>query len=403
MKERDIITFCNYFYYCTNIPLSYYSDSVQKLQLPTIPLNEDPFHKYYEMLISQSQMVTYVITKQFVCYGIVKNLSNASDCILIGPLSNITYSREMIKEFMEDVSIPSNNLSILTDLFHQFPLMSFDRFLHTLCFIHYSINKAHLSMEDIVDYKKRKLLFPVTEEYTTKIYHSKENQQVHSTYHFEKQYLSIIENGDIASLKKLLENPVSITPGVVADNNIRQVKNLYIATATLVTRAAIKGGMDMESAYHLSDTYIQQAERLHSLESIYSLQYQMVFDFTERVLESKIPSGVSLVVFECINYINSNTNQPITVEDVADHVQKSRSFISRKFKQELGFGINEFINSRKIEEAKSLLTYTDKSISEISFYLCFSSQSYFQNVFKKKLGITPNEYRLKTVSMKNYL
>ena len=55
--------------------------------------------------------------------------------------------------------------------------------------------------------------------------------------------------------------------------------------------------------------------------------------------------------------------------------------------------MNEFIMRCKLEEAKSLLTYTDKSISEISSYLCFSSQAYFQNVFKKKYKITPNEYR----------
>ena len=48
---------------------------------------------------------------------------------------------------------------------------------------------------------------------------------------------------------------------------------------------------------------------------------------------------------------------------------------------------------RKLEEAKSLLIYTDKTISEISEYLCFSTQSYFQNVFKKKYGQTPKEFR----------
>ncbi|MDY2838738.1 MAG: AraC family transcriptional regulator, partial [Bilifractor sp.] len=42
---------------------------------------------------------------------------------------------------------------------------------------------------------------------------------------------------------------------------------------------------------------------------------------------------------------------------------------------------------------RSLLHYTDKTISEISEYLCFSTQSYFQNVFRKKYGCTPREYR----------
>lgn len=63
--------------------------------------------------------------------------------------------------------------------------------------------------------------------------------------------------------------------------------------------------------------------------------------------------------------------------------------------------MNEFIMRCKLEEAKSLLSYTDKSISEISNYLCFSSQAYFQNVFKKKYGMTPNEYR-KSRGVRNY-
>ena len=50
----------------------------------------------------------------------------------------------------------------------------------------------------------------------------------------------------------------------------------------------------------------------------------------------------------------------------------------------------------RLEEAKSLLTYSDKTLSEISTYLCFSSQSYFQNIFKKKYGITPLKYRKQT-------
>jgi len=47
----------------------------------------------------------------------------------------------------------------------------------------------------------------------------------------------------------------------------------------------------------------------------------------------------------------------------------------------------------KLEEAKNLLKFSTLSLAEISNYLCFSSQSYFQNVFKKKYHITPNQYR----------
>lgn len=402
MKSMDITTFCRHFHNSMYIPIRIYERGQEELIIPDMVSALDPFLKYKDELLNTSQPISYLITRQFIYYGIIRNLKNERNCIVIGPVTNILISSDFISEIMKDADISMKDTKEFTELFSGFPTLSFDRFLHLLCFIHYSVNQVSLAPEDIVDYKNRKLFFPITSEHTSQIYNAKEDQHFHNTYQFEKHYLNLVENGDLASLKKLLEAPVVITPGLVADNAIRQVKNLFIAGATLTTRAAIKGGLDMESAYLLSDVYIQKMEKLQQLEDIYNLQYQMIFDYTERVLTAKIPSGISLTVYECINYINANTNRPITVTDVAANVCKSRSFISTRFKQELGFGINDYINSRKIEEAKYLLSYTGKSISEISSYLCFSSQSYFQNVFKKKLGLTPMEYRnQKSVKDKN--
>lgn len=126
---------------------------------------------------------------------------------------------------------------------------------------------------------------------------------------------------------------------------------------------------------------------------LYHMQYNMLLDFTRRVAQAQIPHDTTSDIYKCIQYIKQHTNQAISTSDVAAYIGKSRSHLSRCFKKELGFEMSEFIMRCKLEEAKSLLTYTDKSLSEISSYLCFSSQAYFQNVFKKKFGVTPNEYR----------
>lgn len=53
------------------------------------------------------------------------------------------------------------------------------------------------------------------------------------------------------------------------------------------------------------------------------------------------------------------------------------------------------MRNEKVEEAKRLLRYTDKTVSAIGLYLGFSSQDHFVRVFKETVGMTPKEYREK--------
>ncbi|MBO6094387.1 MAG: helix-turn-helix transcriptional regulator, partial [Oscillospiraceae bacterium] len=71
----------------------------------------------------------------------------------------------------------------------------------------------------------------------------------------------------------------------------------------------------------------------------------------------------------------------------------SSSYLMRRFKAEVGMSVGDYITKCKLEEACDLLVYGSRSLAEISAYLGYSSQSYFQNVFKKQYGMTPMQYR----------
>ena len=94
-----------------------------------------------------------------------------------------------------------------------------------------------------------------------------------------------------------------------------------------------------------------------------------------------------------MQYIQNHTNCQIGIDDVAGFIGKRRTYVTKKFRQETGESITDFIIKSKIRDAKRLLRYSNRSLSEISTHLCFSSQAYFQTVFKKSTGMTPNEYR----------
>ena len=131
------------------------------------------------------------------------------------------------------------------------------------------------------------------------------------------------------------------------------------------------------------------------------LQYNMLMDFVRRVEQQRLPEGVTREVYTCMQYISTHINEPISAEDVVALSGKSRAYLFQKFQQELGMGISAYITQCRLREAKSLLRFTDKSLGEISSYLCFSSQSHFQNVFKKHYGLTPSEYRRQKMSLQH--
>jgi YSIRK-targeted surface antigen transcriptional regulator len=235
----------------------------------------------------------------------------------------------------------------------------------------------------------------VAQNHSSSLMERKEYESYHNTYYFEQEYYGYVEKGDVSGLELFFKNVPQFQEGKIAEDFIRQAKNIFIATIALTTRHAIAGGLDIETAYELSDSYIQEMEKMSDSASVYALNASAVFDFTRRVCDAKIPQGMSLEIFKCIQYIANHINTDISVEKIANEFNMDRSTLSKKFKRELGFNISSYIMRRKLEEAKSLLSYTDKTISEISEYLCFSTQSYFQNVFKKKYGLTPKEFREK--------
>ena len=110
-------------------------------------------------------------------------------------------------------------------------------------------------------------------------------------------------------------------------------------------------------------------------------------------LQTQFLNDLGIPVRECILYVQQHTNQNLSVQSVADALGYQRTYLSAYFSKTMGFHLSDYIYRCKLEEAKTLLTYTDKDISEISSYLCFSSQSHFQLRFKKAFHMTPAQYR----------
>lgn len=225
---------------------------------------------------------------------------------------------------------------------------------------------------------------------------AKETGAIHGTWQFENMMLSYIRDGEVEKLLSFLAESQkrSFSVGTLATDPLRQAKNLMIGLTAVVGKVAgIGGGMDVEDVYRLMDLYTQEVEKCVSVESVTWLQFNMILDFTERVRQAKLPENLSREVFDAVQFIADHTHESVGIDDVASAVGLSRSSLTRRFRAELGKSITQYITETKIRDAKRLLRYSDKTFGEIAVTLAFSSQAYFQTVFKKETGLTPGEYR----------
>ena len=100
-------------------------------------------------------------------------------------------------------------------------------------------------------------------------------------------------------------------------------------------------------------------------------------------------------VHRAISFIDENYTRKITLEDIAAHVHLSKIYFYNMFLRSTGQTPHEYLLTKRINNAKLLLTATDKTFSEIAYDSGFSSQTYMTYVFKKKTSYTPMQYKKK--------
>ncbi len=222
----------------------------------------------------------------------------------------------------------------------------------------------------------------------------------HLSYERENEFFRCIKDGDIEGARKLYKFFDDDKLGKLSDDALRNYRYHLIITVALVTRTCIEGGMEMETAYNLSDIYIRSADKCREEADIRMLHRQVIEDFTQRMnlmhKRNPYPKAVTL----CLDYIYDNLHTRITLTDLARTADLSPTYLSKLFSKEVGISIKEYITRKRVEAAENMLKYSSYSVLEISDYLCYGTESHFIHVFKKYTGHTPKAYREKFFRVK---
>lgn len=106
----------------------------------------------------------------------------------------------------------------------------------------------------------------------------------------------------------------------------------------------------------------------------------------------------SYVVVKSVEYIKNNYMRNISLEEVADNVEISKSYLSLLFKQETGINFSNFLSNYRIEQSKKFILETSYKIYEIAERVGFDNPYYFSRVFKDKVGMSCKEFKNKNYS-----
>ncbi len=146
---------------------------------------------------------------------------------------------------------------------------------------------------------------------------------------------------------------------------------------------------------HLSFAFGDFEEQLHGAGTVSDL---ILFfrEFLKRLLTLNLkPQAASqeIRLERVCRYIDENFNLDLKLGQVAKEKGFSASVFSRGFKKITGMGFSAYLRKTRLENAMKLLASSRLSVTQISQECGFNNLQYFFDVFKKKTGKTPQEYR----------
>lgn len=139
----------------------------------------------------------------------------------------------------------------------------------------------------------------------------------------------------------------------------------------------------------------QIAEQIDECGSYYDVRkcmIQILRDRFENCIEKEDGSD-NRAVRIVKQYIAQNYMKKIQLQDLAALVYLNPVYLSVCFKNEVGTNVVDYINEYRVERAKELLRNTQENVYAVAEAVGFSEPRYFTKIFKRYVGMTPNEYR----------
>ena len=161
---------------------------------------------------------------------------------------------------------------------------------------------------------------------------------------------------------------------------------------TLLRKAAQSGGVHPIYIDKMSSEFAQRIEFLTSLTEVASLMREMFTAYC-RLVRKHSMKDLSPTVQKAVLLIDSDLSADLSLSSLSKHLGLSSGYLCAIFKKETGKTVSEYIREKRIKYAAHLLSSTNLQVQTIALHCGIVDIQYFSKIFKKQIGMTPNEYR----------
>lgn len=368
-------------------------------------LSPDPARGELPRILATPNRAGVIVTALMQYFGFL-DLSSG-ERLIIGPSRAVDTDLRMIREQVSLAGVPQEAQAEYLRSLECLPVYTMERMSWLISFLATISTRREVPLETLyVNLRPENRWDLVQRDYADGENHLKQGNDdgilLDNGYRYEQMLLTFVEQGEPERAKDLINAPPSMLFGRLSKDTLQQAKQLAVCAATIASRAAIAGGVDSRTAFHMSDLYIQQVELLRDAASANRLRDQIFVDFAREVqrvryhVHPEISDDKGRLFVQCAEYVSQNVFSPIRSQEIADALGYTRSYLCNRFRELSGMTLTQYIQQEKIFEAQRLLRFTDQGLSELAALLAFSSQAHFQTVFKKVKGETPVQYRNRT-------
>ena len=305
---------------------------------------------------------------------------------MLGPVFLDDFSEKAMEKGMDNLQLSIKQRHAFLEIIRALPIVNISRFYEYGIMLHYCVTGEKIGIGDIVHAEVSDPM-DITEL---------EKTDRHGNYLAEQKILKMVEEGNLKYKEEFEKTAASGAPIKLSDKGaLNSARNSVMMFTTLVSRAAIRGGLFSDVAYTLCEIYFKKADNANNIATLTEISHDMLDDFVHRVhrIHNNGNNRMDPVIRDACDYIALHINENIELHDIANRLGYTDYYFSNKFKKETGISFKDYVTRKKLDSAKEELLHTNNSVQDIAANLGYNEHSYFSYVFKKIEGMSPQEFR----------